>query len=351
MIGMLKKIFAALVVLTVSEAVFALPGVVPYLPDISGEYVYYRDNSFESESYVGFLYYDESTYAVRYYSPLDEKLNRLEKNIIVYFSVNTQKNLLEFTGEKIEGIVVEEDAEIVNYIHDLFYEFTSRRQHATSDFSKPFVSDQEFFQFGGNVKICFSSYVPIFNIESIEGSSGKRIFDIVTVGCLVSSQDTSFHDFKGNSGIEDKKRNCKIKKAKPMNAEFEGMKITLDENWKSDVLPNVYFLGENAVATFNKIASPGENNDKAQDYLVRKIMQGANHSYVLWQHGKVTADDGRISIMNLSVEPENGNVSRSFVYLKQNEDGSFSHFVLTSFEGVYQKNRKYFNKMLKSYCD
>ena len=41
----------------------AVPGMVQYIPDFSGEYVYYSDRSFTRTSIVGFLYYNDSTYA------------------------------------------------------------------------------------------------------------------------------------------------------------------------------------------------------------------------------------------------------------------------------------------------
>ena len=56
----LKKIFLFCSIFFVTNFVFAVPGVESFIPDSSGEYVYYRDYSFERESYVGVLYYDDS---------------------------------------------------------------------------------------------------------------------------------------------------------------------------------------------------------------------------------------------------------------------------------------------------
>ena len=69
----LKKIFLFCSIFFVTNFVFAVPGVESFIPDSSGEYVYYRDYSFERESYVGVLYYDDSSYQIRYYAPANKE--------------------------------------------------------------------------------------------------------------------------------------------------------------------------------------------------------------------------------------------------------------------------------------
>lgn len=51
---------------------------------------------------------------------------------------------MEFTGEKIQGAVSEQDTEIINYLHDLFYEFTSRRQKENLDSCKKSTASRIF---------------------------------------------------------------------------------------------------------------------------------------------------------------------------------------------------------------
>ena len=104
---------------------FALPGVQKTVPDASGEYVYYRDFSFNRESYVGFLYYDDSTYEARYYAPATETLPA--KNIDLLFSAAQKNGRLEMTGERFVVPPQQDDVAIVNYIHDLVYELSGRR--------------------------------------------------------------------------------------------------------------------------------------------------------------------------------------------------------------------------------
>ncbi|MBQ2529281.1 MAG: hypothetical protein II547_03395, partial [Treponema sp.] len=70
----LKKVTLTVAVVALfSICAHAVPGMVQYIPDTSGEYVYYSDKSFKRTSILGFLYYDDGTYAVRYYAPADTK--------------------------------------------------------------------------------------------------------------------------------------------------------------------------------------------------------------------------------------------------------------------------------------
>ena len=63
---------------------FAIPGVETVFPISSGEYVFYRDFSFPTETYIGFLQYDNTTLAIRYYAKNPE--SGLE-DITVYFFI------------------------------------------------------------------------------------------------------------------------------------------------------------------------------------------------------------------------------------------------------------------------
>ena len=75
-----KTFFTALALTLLCSVAFALPGVESYIPDESGEFIYYSDYSFERTSYIGFMYYNDSTYAIRYYAPMDAAKKLFEKD-------------------------------------------------------------------------------------------------------------------------------------------------------------------------------------------------------------------------------------------------------------------------------
>ena len=271
----LKKISLLLIIaLSLCGLAFSsVPGMVQYIPDSSGEYVYYQDKTFTRDSIVGFLFYNDSTYAVRYYAPADKKQSLLEKDITVYFSVNPEANNLELTGENIVGANSQDDVEIVNYLHDLFYEFSSRASKALLTDGTTIPSKQDYAQFGGNVTIMFNPLVPIFNIEAIKGADGKILLQLQTIGMLSSSGDKSFTQYKRIDGLpKDKTRNFKNdKKAKKQKVSALGIDINLDTQWtqKSDAM---WALGDYAmlmVASIGNTDQMSQPHDYLWDYLQR----------------------------------------------------------------------------------
>ena len=112
----MRKVLISICFILMMSVCFAIPGVETVFPISSGEYVFYRDYSFPTETYIGFLQYDNTTLAIRYYAKNPE--SGLE-DITVYFSFNPNSDFIDMTGEKIIGNVTAEDTETLNYLHDL----------------------------------------------------------------------------------------------------------------------------------------------------------------------------------------------------------------------------------------
>ena len=348
----LKKLSLLLIVALsfVHSAFSSVPGMAQYIPDTSGEYVYYQDKTFTRDSIVGFLFYNDSTYAVRYYAPADKKQSLLEKDITIYFSVNPDAGYLELTGENIVGAQTQDDVEIVNYLHDLFYEFSSRAAKAFLMDGSTIPSKQDYAQFGGNVTIMFNPLVPIFNIEAIKASDGKNLLQLQTVGRLSSSEDKSFTQYKRIDGLpKDKTRNFKNdKKAKKQKISALGLNINLDAQWtqKSDAM---WALGDYAmlmVASIGNTEQMSQPHDYLWDYLQRMWCSGSDGRYALWQHKKVERTKDKLSIMNVFYEPGANSVTRDFKITRKTKEGDVV-LILTVFDDVYQKNKSYFDAILK----
>ena len=169
-----RIVLSAAALFFATAASHALPCVAQYIPDSSGEYVYYEDKSFKNETFVGFLYFNDTTYAARIYSPASAKAKTLEKDITVYVNVDPSKAGFVLTGEKIEG-TVEGNADLVNYLHDMLYELSKRRQREVLENGNSLTVGDDFSQFGGPVKIKYNPLIPIFNIEEICGADYLRI--------------------------------------------------------------------------------------------------------------------------------------------------------------------------------
>ena len=125
----MKKSFLSILFAFTFLSAFAVPGVKQFIPDASGEYVYYKDNTFKRESYIGILVYDDANYKIRYFAPTDEAAKLPEKEMSILVSVNKDSAFWDMTGEYIMTQVLPgtEDADLVNYLHDILYEFSARR--------------------------------------------------------------------------------------------------------------------------------------------------------------------------------------------------------------------------------
>ena len=175
----------------------ALPGFTPYIEDASGEYVYYEDKTFTRKSYVGFLRYDEATYAARYYSPKTDKDAPL--SVMIFVTLDPASDHMEITGEKQIASGSPRDGEIVNYLEDMMYTLNAHRIKVGSIVrERERIVPDDILQFGGKVVVEYDYLIPLFNVARIaKGSDMSILFDVVSVGKLASSSEAAFSNFRG----------------------------------------------------------------------------------------------------------------------------------------------------------
>ena len=333
---------------------FALPAVSPSVPDFSGQYVYYRDTSFERESYIGIVYYDESTYGLRYYAPAvtAKKNPQPEKNIHILFTIDSEKENLELTGERILSAITNDDTDLVNYVHDFFYELTKRRQNA-GEVSVAKSEYQDYEQFGGKVTLYFNPLIPIFNLEKIVSVDKKVILQIVTAGQLVSAEDQSFAKFTGIAEkFKDKNHKFKKdKKAKSVEINYKAnensteLKAKIDSSWNA-AAENFFTLGNLAVFTINEVTSPQENQISV---LKRRMLLGTEMVYPNWTSQKVESKKNGTLFTQISYHAETNSYTYDFKFLREIDSKTVGLYTLTVFAGAYESNRKYFDAILNSF--
>lgn len=352
---MKSKLSLILAALLSTAGAFALPGTKQSVPDSSGQFVYYKDASFARESYLGVIYYDESTYAFRYVAPqINDKKNPKPKlEMQVFLTVNPESDKLDFTGERVEPFPrSQEETDIINYIHDFAYEMTSRRQKVGVLEEKKTVN-QDYEQFGGFVKIEYDPMIPVFNVAKIIDAGGKEALSIVTAGQLISSSDTSFQAFAGiPDKITDKAHSFKPnKKAKKNKITIDdenagGQEFTLDSQWGQKNGMNLWTLG--SVATISTVTINAGNVSKAK--ILRTILLGRDHSYPDWATLKIdSSKDGTISVSPVYYNADSNSFLYNFKVIKDLKGGANSIFDFSVFAGAYTPNKKYFNEILNSY--
>ena len=356
---MLKKTLLSLIILFCgAAATFALPGFTSFVPDTAGEYVWYRDNSFARESYIGLLNYDDTSYQIRYYAPADRSTAQPEKELAILFALNPQADYIDMTGEKIITEVnpgSEDDVDILNYLHDIIYEFSARRIKAGQLDSTPISLSQEYEQFGGKVTINFDSLVPLFNIKNIKASDGTVIFSCVTFGRIISGQDTSFEDFHGL--LAAKPYHAPLKnKIKGKTAKFttqDGQKITLDTNWQA-AADNMWIFGEEAFLTIATV--PAYFEDKALNdlFILRRITESTGGSYTDFENIEISVNNkNHITKVTARLsQPENNRIVYVIKELTTDPAKDINSYVsLAAWEDSYLDKSSYYTKILKTFKD
>jgi hypothetical protein len=355
---MLKKTLLTLIIFTLATTLFALPGFTSFVPDTAGEYVWYRDNSFARESYVGLLNYDDTSYQIRYYAPASRTLGQPAKDIALLFTVNPESDFFDMTGEKIISEIdaaSEDDLDILNYLHDILYEFSARRIKAGEIAATPVSLSQEYEQFGGKVTINFDSLIPLFNIKNIKAPDGSLLFSCVTFGRIISGEDTSFEDFHGLLAAKPYHAPSK-KKIKGKSAKFttqDGQEITLDTNWQS-AADNMWMFGEEAFLTIATI--PVYFEDKALNdlFVLRRITESTGGSYTDFENIEISVDSKKYitKVTARSSQPENNRIVYVIKELTTDPSKDINSYVsLAAWEDSYLDKSNYYTKILKTFKD
>ncbi|MCF0242970.1 MAG: hypothetical protein HUK25_10040 [Treponema sp.] len=354
---MKKLIFYFLISLTLLLPLSALPGFTPYLLDNDGDYVFYKDKSFNRESYVGILRYNENSYQVRYYAPADMNQKLPEKNIQILFTVDSSLDYFNMTGENIISQILPEteDVDLVNYLHDILYEFSSRRikidpvepstegyKTKGSFWENGLKTSTDFPLFGGTVFVQYDCLVPLFNVKNISDAEGKDIFTLETFGTLASSSDFSFDNFKGIPKTKEVKnvKQKNIKGGKSTEYEVDGRKIYLDSHWTQS-MENLWFFEDSAMVSASKIPLNENVKDRYDLFVIRRLLMSTFESYADASSISVKSEKGGYKLTSTIYQYTDDNVVRNVKLLKKRNDGAFDFTMFSIFQNEYAAMKKY----------
>ena len=344
------KTIACAVVFLCIQAAHALPGFTPYIEDASGEYVYYEDKTFTRKSYVGFLRYDEATYAARYYAPKTNKDAPL--SVTIFVTVDPSADYMKITGEKQIAQGSPRDGEIVNYLEDMLYTLNAHRIKAGSIAreNERIVPD-DIMQFGGDVVVEYDYLIPLFNLKRIaRGSDMSMLFDVVTVGKLASSSDAAFSNFSGlpESYADKKKSPRKKTQAKKTAFSFDGQKVDADDAWVQK-MDNMWMLGDDAVISMASLPKSVGDTPRSEALMIRRLLEGNGTSYADWRYVSVRNADRSCTLGAVFYDGAKKKAARIVRKLTKMSDGSYAFFTLSVFEDAYSADKSYFDRIVDSY--
>lgn len=360
----MKKFFLSLLIINFSFLVFALPGFKSFIPDTAGEFVYYKDNSFNRESYIGLLSYGPATYQMRYYAPANNSLP--EKTVAILFSINSEADIFEMTGENviIADYTSSEEVDIVNYMHDLLYELIDRRVkyenltpetegyvNFTSLKENGLTVAENYPQFGGDIKIVYDVMIPFLNVKRIEDTKGNALFECVELGKISKAEDTDFDKFVVVPEIAKVKINSvKAKKAAEQKFILENQKITIDKTWEQKNA-NMCVQSDDALITMATYMNPNTVKYLSEYYLIRSLLESQEGSFINLDKCDVIFDNNAIRIYSENYMAKTSKVFYGIKYLTMNEDENYDFMSFATTKANYLLKRSYYDKIIKSYTN
>lgn len=318
----------------------------------NGEYAYYIDNRF-SETYArGFLiiHTDESNSAI---ITNVKNLNTNELwNFFVFVTDDENGELVTVGISGLETLPADKKDEIFQSVPDFMNFFSMYKNHQNEITLENKAIDDPWSD-EVTLHYYFNKELPFFHFSKItKNDDPTPVISLHSVGTITNKEIADLETYFYNLNIQpietvERGADCKIKKAKSMSVNVNGYNIKLDENWQEDELEGnpSYWLKidsiRDAQITIEKLPETLQNletDDKEE--LIALLLRGLKN--VIYDSVKVSKVKNNISLEYLSYD-ENMWVSYTKATLCDDVIINFS-----AFEEMYTKNKKYFDKILKS---
>lgn len=324
---------------------------------LSGEYVVYRDYTWEKPTWIGFLYYDDSTYGAFCVTP-DTK-----STVSVLFRTEIVDGKLILTGQNIISQITQTDVLAVNYLMGLLPELYGYRQTALSEgvtvneaaAGEPVRSpllparvNQKMtrVEFGGEVTVVYAAEIPLFNVQSIVSSTKKPVLELARIGRIQSGDDASFFGFSPVSGKQHVSTFAIPSTRKKETKLVDGISLFLDNQWTM-VADNTFFLADTAILIVDTadFSSLNVSPDLLPLSLVRLFSFSNKTSSSIPSEMKISGTLKKFRVDNLFYDSVTGTANRDIKICIPIADGTCSIVSLSVSEGAYLKNRAYFDSL------
>lgn len=225
----------------------------------SGEYVVYRDYSWKAPTWIGFLYYDDSTWGAVSVTP------STNSRVSVLFRTEEADGQLVLTGQQVISDITSSDVPVVNYLMSLLPDLFAWRKELSVSPSVKLITQgrspllpsglslsKNLATFGGPITLTFSPEVAVFNMASMTTSEKKPIFELARSGRVGSSGDSVFFSFLPQEAVKKTPSLISLKQSPKEIRTVDGVNLTLDGQWTM-VADNTFFLGNTAVLIVDTI--------------------------------------------------------------------------------------------------
>lgn len=332
---------------------------------VSGDYVVYRDYTWEKPTWIGFLYYNETTYGAFVITP------ETGANVSLLFSAEILDGKMVLTGQNIISRITQDDVLGVNYIMRLLPDLYSWRMgpdSAAFTVNAPTVTTgavagkaavrssllpslvtqkRNLPSFGGDVSLVFAPEIPVFGLRGITSAAGKASLELARMGRVQSGGDKEFFAFKPMGAVKAGTVLSVPASRKSESKTVDGVKLNLDGQWTM-VADNTFFLGDAAVIIVDTLdlslmQIPRENLPLS---LVRLFSLSSQSSWTTPSELSVSGSAKKFRIVNLMYDVESGSLHRDIKACIPGADGKTCAIVsLSVSETAYGANAAYFDSL------
>ncbi len=331
-----------------------------YPSGISGDFVVYRDFTWKTPTWVGFLEYSDSTWGAFALTP------STGSRVAVLFSSELDGDNLVLTGQKIISDIKPEDSLAVNYLMRLLPDLWSWRHAGTgstlsaseatavsgkprSGLIPPLVrAGVSSDAFGGAINLIFAPEVPVFNLRGIAGADGSAALSLVRVGRIRSGGDSVFFNFapQGEAKSSAPFAPAVGRKASPKTV--NGITLKLDDQW-APAGENVFFLGSEAAIIVDSLdlsLMQMPEGDLPLS-LLRLFSVSGPDSWADPSESAVSGTAKRIVVTNLFFDGAQNVLNRDVKVCFPSADGKSCVIVSLSVrESAWKANRAYFDALI-----
>jgi hypothetical protein len=323
--------------------------------------VIYRDYSWKAPTWVGFLYYDDSTYGAVAVTP------STGARVKVFFSVETVDGKMILTGQNVVSKVAQDDVLTVNYLMSLLPEMWGWRSLADRAPVKnapatktrslgserslllppPVRASAKLADFGGDVILTWAPEISVFNLAAVDSAGGKPVLELARIGRIKSGGEDAFFGF---SPTPESKPGVALALPASRKAEVrtvDGVKLSLDGQWTM-VADNTFFLGDAAVIIVDTLdialmQIPAANLPLS---MVRLFSLSSDFSWAYPDETAVSGMPKTFRVTNLFYDGKTGTANRDIKECRLSADGKKCVVVsLSVSETAYRSNKAYFDSL------
>lgn len=310
----------------------------------SGDYVVYRDYSWKTPTWIGFLYYDDETYGAFLTTP------ETKTRVALLFSVKpeTENTTLNLTGQQIISSIRPEDTFAVNYLMTMLpklYEqrtFSGKKNALFRSTGKKNVMEE----FGGNVKYTFDAYIPLFHLKALHNVKNGIVLELAEMGNINGGSEQIFYEYTPPIPKQGVNQFNHDKKAKKETVFVNDIALHLDSQW-TKIADNSFLCGDSAFLTVVTVNAPAQDGNQLSEseQFIKLFASSGSQVKVLLPYTVIKGKPERFTLEQTVYDTESKKINKDIKRCIKNSDGSFTVISLTVDSFAYNAQQKYFNRL------